>query len=318
MSNISRYGPNKAPQPPPPSQVVVKDSANSLKQELEKLTQNEALIRNAITVLQNTMHEMKKTESKMNANLTSQRSRLDYLFAYINKTKLVTDHHGTILQGPPGPVGPPGVLGLQGPPGPQGLQGPKGSPGPPGKTGIAGAIGRQGLPGVPGLRGPQGYNGTQGFKGDTGVPGPKGARGPPGVHDLSLCQHRSNSSVTTSGPYANTAISRALLAPGVLGLQGPPGPQGLQGPKGSPGPPGKTGIAGAIGRQGLPGVPGLRGPQGYNGTQGFKGDTGVPGPKGARGRPGVHDLSLCQHRSNSSVTTSGPYANTAISVVETT
>ena len=118
-----------------------------------------------------------------------------------------TDPRGTMLQGPPGPVGPPGILGLQGPPGPQGIQGPQGSPGPPGKTGITGAIGPKGLPGVPGFRGPQGYNGTQGPKGDTGAPGPKGAKAPPGVHDLSLCRHRSNSSVTTSGPYANTAIS---------------------------------------------------------------------------------------------------------------
>ena len=118
-----------------------------------------------------------------------------------------TDPRGTMLQGPPGPVGPPGILGFQGPPGPQGIQGPQGSPGPPGKTGNTGAIGPKGIPGVPGFRGPQGYNGTQGPKGDTGAPGPKGAKAPPGVHDLSLCRHRSNSSVTTSGPYANTAIS---------------------------------------------------------------------------------------------------------------
>lgn len=195
--------PNKTPQLPPPSQVVIKGTADGLKQELGRLSQNEALIRNAITVLQNTMHELKKTENKLNVTLTTQKRRLDNLFSTVNKT----DPRGTMLQGPPGPVGPPGILGLQGPPGPQGIQGPQGSPGPPGKTGITGAIGPKGLPGVPGFRGPQGYNGTQGPKGDTGAPGPKGAKAPPGVHDLSLCRHRSNSSVTTSGPYANTAIS---------------------------------------------------------------------------------------------------------------
>ena len=76
--------PNKTPQLPPPSQVVIKGTADGLKQELGRLSQNEALIRNAITVLQNTMHELKKTENKLNVTLTTQKRRLDNLFSTVS------------------------------------------------------------------------------------------------------------------------------------------------------------------------------------------------------------------------------------------
>lgn len=76
--------PNKTPQLPPPSQVFIKGTADGLKQELGRLSQNEALIRNAITVLQNTMHELKKTENKLNVTLTTQKRRLDNLFSIVS------------------------------------------------------------------------------------------------------------------------------------------------------------------------------------------------------------------------------------------
>ena len=125
----------------------------------------------------------------------------------INETGIIVDHHGNVIQGPPGPAGPRGHLGMQGPPGPQGnmgLQGPQGSPG---EIGAPGAVGPQGPPGVngsSGRQGPPGYNGSQGLKGDTGAPGP---RGPPGVEDLSLCQYKVNSTAAASGPYANSVVT---------------------------------------------------------------------------------------------------------------
>lgn len=76
--------PNKTPQLPPPSQIVIKGTADGLKQELGRLSQNEALIRNAITVLQNTMHELTKTENKLNVTLTTQKRRLDNLFSTVS------------------------------------------------------------------------------------------------------------------------------------------------------------------------------------------------------------------------------------------
>lgn len=128
----------------------------------------------------------------------------------VNKTGIIPAHPGTTLQGPPGPAGPSGPLGLQGPPGPQGPRGLPGSPGPRGTTGHPGVVGTPGPPGIAGsrgLRGPQGFNGSQGPKGNPGAPGPKGSKGPPGVHDLSLCQYRTNSSVATSGPYSNSLVT---------------------------------------------------------------------------------------------------------------
>lgn len=81
---LTETTPNKTPQPPPPSQVVIKGTADGLKQELGRLGQNEALIRNAITVLQNTMHELTKTENKFNVTLTTQKRRLDNLFSTVS------------------------------------------------------------------------------------------------------------------------------------------------------------------------------------------------------------------------------------------
>jgi len=133
-------------------------------------------------------------------------------FSQVNKTGIIPAHPGTALQGPPGPAGPSGPLGLQGPSGPQGPRGLPGRPGPPGTAGHPGAKGPSGPPGIAGprgLRGPQGFNGSQGPKGNTGTPGAKGSKGPPGVHDLSLCQYRTNSSEATSGPYAYSLVTVA-------------------------------------------------------------------------------------------------------------
>lgn len=134
------------------------------------------------------------------------------VFFQVNKSGIIPAHPGTTLQGPPGPAGPSGPLGLQGPPGPQGPRGLPGSQGPRGTTGHPGVVGPPGPPGIAGsrgLRGPQGFNGSQGPKGDKGAPGPQGSKRPPGVHDLSLCQYRTNSSVATSGPYATSLVTVA-------------------------------------------------------------------------------------------------------------
>ena len=94
-------------------------------------------------------------------------------------------------------------------------------------------------------------------------------------------------------------------------MQGPPGPQGNHGLQGPPGP---AGVAGPQGPPGVNGSNGLKGIPGNNGSQGPKGDAGEPGQVGPKGPPG--NLSLCQYRSKSSATTSGPYANSVVTVTE--
>ncbi|KAJ7374259.1 hypothetical protein OS493_007339 [Desmophyllum pertusum] len=158
--------PTTKPRPPPP-QVIMQGTADDVQQELHRLTANEDLIRNSITVLQNTMHNLRTAANKFNLDMAIQKHKLDSLMARVNNTGIIPAHPGTVLQGPPGPVGPPGPLGLQGPPGPQGTQGSEGIPGLLGTTGVPGAVGPPGHPGVVGhrgLKGPQGYNGSRGLK----------------------------------------------------------------------------------------------------------------------------------------------------------
>ena len=97
-----------------------------------------------------------------------------------------------VIQGPPGPLGPPGPSGIMGPTGPPGPRGPTGFPGdigpkgPPGPVGNEGPQGQtgppgpQGIPGPEGKPGPKGTTGSEGKEGLPGPPGPKGKRGLPG------------------------------------------------------------------------------------------------------------------------------------------
>ncbi|NXM66734.1 MARCO protein, partial [Serilophus lunatus] len=212
----------------------------------------------------------------------------------------------TLVAGPPGRKGDPGLPGLRGPPGTkgdQGIQAPLSSAWrtecgscsqlshvyrllqkskvivggiTKGVEGQKGDTGKKGDPGPRGLMGPQGQQGVPGlpgFNGSTGEPGPPGKKGEPGVPGQ-------------RGPVGN---------PGLEGRPGQKGEKGEQGPKGSPGIPGSDGLRGQKGEQGITGVPGqkgAKGDQGLAGTpgpagqKGSKGDFGAQGPKGQPGLKG--------------------------------
>uniref|UniRef100_A0A8C3RBE3 Macrophage receptor with collagenous structure n=1 Tax=Cyanoderma ruficeps TaxID=181631 RepID=A0A8C3RBE3_9PASS len=159
----------------------------------------------------------------------------------------------TLVAGPPGRKGDPGLPGLRGPPGTKGDQGVHGAKGEKGSKGSPGLSGPSGEPGVKGQKGEMGLEGPQGQKGDMGQkgdPGPQGAVGP-------------------------------------QGQQGPPGQSGYEGSPGKPGPPGPKGEAGATGQRGPPGSPGLDGRPGQKGEKGYQGLTGSPGAQGIAGPKGV-------------------------------
>ncbi|XP_072019797.1 uncharacterized protein [Amphiura filiformis] len=114
----------------------------------------------------------------------------------------------------PGPMGPPGQLGV-GLPGAQGPQGTTGPVGNPGSHGIPGIPGSQGLKGEKGdigqgLKGQSGDLGQKGERGLTGEPGAKGDEGIMGLQGLTGQQ-------------------------GIMGLQGQKGNQGQVGVKGDQG-----------------------------------------------------------------------------------
>ncbi|EDL82006.1 procollagen, type XI, alpha 1, isoform CRA_c [Rattus norvegicus] len=156
---------------------------------------------------------------------------------------------GMLVEGPPGPAGPAGLMG------PPGLQGPSGLPGDPGDRGPPG---RPGLPGADGLPGPPGTMLMLPFR-----YGGDGSKGP-----------------TIS---AQEAQAQAILQQARIALRGPPGPMGLTG---RPGPVGGPGSAGAKGESGDPGPQGPRGVQGPPGPTGKPGKRGRPGADGGRGMPG--------------------------------
>jgi hypothetical protein len=82
----------------------------------------------------------------------------------------------------------------------------------------------------------------------------------------------------------NGAVTKAKIAPGVLGLgAGAAGPGGPQRPTGATGPAGATGPSGASGPQGADGTPGAEGNPGVPGTPGTPGTPGAPGAPGAAG-----------------------------------
>ncbi|XP_037999480.1 macrophage receptor MARCO isoform X2 [Motacilla alba alba] len=207
----------------------------------------------------------------------------------------------TLVAGPPGRKGDPGLPGLRGPPGTkgdQGIHGPqgeKGSKGAPGPAGPSGGPGVKGEKGEMGLAGPQGRKGDTGEKGDPGSPGimgPKGEHGFPGVPGY----QGSPGNPGPPGPKGEAGATGQLGPPGSPGPEGRPGQKGEkgdQGPKGSPGAQGIAGLKGAQGERGIAGPPGQKGakgdqgPAGTPGAAGQKGAKGDYGPKGLKGEPGL-------------------------------
>uniref|UniRef100_A0A8C6F454 Collagen type XI alpha 1 chain n=1 Tax=Monodon monoceros TaxID=40151 RepID=A0A8C6F454_MONMO len=189
---------------------------------------------------------------------------------------------GMLIEGPPGPAGPAGLMG------PPGLQGPTGPPGDPGERGPPG---RPGLPGADGLPGPPGTMLVLPFRyGGDGSKGPIisaqeaqaqailqqariALRGPPGPMGLT----------GRPGPVGGPGSSGAK---GERGDPGPQGPRGVQGPPGPIGKSGKRGRPGADGGRGMPGEPGAKGDRGFDGLPGLPGDKGHRGERGPQGPPG--------------------------------
>uniref|UniRef100_A0A674HJT6 Macrophage receptor with collagenous structure n=1 Tax=Taeniopygia guttata TaxID=59729 RepID=A0A674HJT6_TAEGU len=207
----------------------------------------------------------------------------------------------TLVAGPPGRKGDPGLPGLRGPPGTkgdQGIHGPqgeKGSKGAPGPAGPSGGPGLKGEKGEMGIAGPQGQKGDMGKKGDPGVQGPvgpQGERGFPGVPG----DEGSPGKPGPPGPKGEAGAAGQLGPPGSPGLEGKAGQKGEkgdQGPKGSPGAQGVAGLKGVQGEQGIAGPPGQKGakgdqgPTGTPGPAGPKGTKGDSGTKGLKGEPGL-------------------------------
>ncbi|KAK2547673.1 Pulmonary surfactant-associated protein D [Acropora cervicornis] len=190
----------------PTTYITIRKPGNTdkLYHELDKATANDGLVRTALTVLQDSLHNITMETNKLNLDVINHKQQIDRLESKVKKSGFVVDGYGNTIQGPPGPMGPPGSDGMQGPPGPQGNHGLQGPPGPPG---VAGPQGPPGVNGSNGLKGIPGSNGSQGPKGDAGEPGQVGPKGPPGKNHLSLCQYRSKSIATTSGPYANSVVT---------------------------------------------------------------------------------------------------------------
>ncbi|NWX59789.1 MARCO protein, partial [Promerops cafer] len=207
----------------------------------------------------------------------------------------------TLLAGPPGRKGDPGLPGLRGPPGTKGDQGVHGPPGEKGSKGAPGPAGQSGGPGVKGqkgemgLAGPQGQKGDMGKKGDPGPQGPMGPEGHPGIPGVS--GHEGNPGLPgPPGPKGEAGATGQHGPPGSPGLEGRPGQKGEkgdQGPKGSPGAQGIAGLKGEQGEQGIAGPPGQKGAKGDKGQPGAigpmgqKGTKGDYGTKGLKGEPGL-------------------------------
>ncbi|NWS30297.1 MARCO protein, partial [Polioptila caerulea] len=194
----------------------------------------------------------------------------------------------TLVAGPPGRKGDPGLPGLRGPPGTkgdQGVHGPqgeKGSKGAPGPAGPSGGPGVKGEKGEMGLAGPQGQKGDMGKKGD---PGPQGPVGPKGQHGLPGLPGDEGSlgKPGPPGPKGEAGATGQRGPPGIPGLDGRPGQKGEKGDEGPQGSPGAQGIAGLKGEQGEQGI---AGPPGQKGAKGDQGPPGIPGPAGQKGAKG--------------------------------
>ncbi|XP_062354503.1 macrophage receptor MARCO [Cinclus cinclus] len=197
----------------------------------------------------------------------------------------------TLLAGPPGRKGDPGLPGLQGPPGTKGDQGIAGVHGPKGEKGSKGASGPAGPSGVPGVRGekgeiglagPQGQKGDMGKKGDPGPQGPVGPKGVLGFPGMPGSEG-SPGKPGPPGPKGEAGATGQRGPPGSPGLDGRPGQKGEKGEQGPKGSPGAQGIAGPKGEQGQQGI---AGPPGQMGAKGDKGLPGIPGPAGQKGTKG--------------------------------
>lgn len=70
---------SRPPPPPPPPQVIKQGGADGLKQQLDRLNANEDLMRNSITVLQNTMHSLTAAANKLNLDMVTQKHKLENL-----------------------------------------------------------------------------------------------------------------------------------------------------------------------------------------------------------------------------------------------
>jgi hypothetical protein len=144
------------------------------------------------------------------------------------------------LQGPAGPQGEIGLMGLQGAVGPQGIMGEIGP------MGLKGDTGPEGQKGDVGPKGDTGEEGKEGVKGDVGLKGDAGAQGEQGMK-------------------------------GEVGLKGDQGDKGETGSKGDIGQQGEAGPKGDVGAKGDMGPQGIKG---EIGPQGSKGDTGLQGLPG--------------------------------------
>ncbi|NWV12328.1 MARCO protein, partial [Ptilonorhynchus violaceus] len=225
----------------------------------------------------------------------------------------------TVVAGPPGRKGDPGLPGLQGPPGTKGdqglrgLQGEKGSKGAPGPAGLNGDPGVKGEKGHMGLTGPPGQKGDRGEKGNPGPygpMGPKGQQGHPGLPGLNGTTGKPG----LPGPKGEAGENGLPGLAGIPGLDGRPGQKGEkgdQGPRGSQGSPGIAGLRGEKGEKGIAGLPGqngAKGDQGPPGTSGPAGQKGIKGDYGTRGPKGEPGLKGAKGDSGSPGST-GPKGN---------
>ncbi|NXN85864.1 MARCO protein, partial [Bombycilla garrulus] len=201
----------------------------------------------------------------------------------------------TLVAGPPGRKGDPGLPGLRGPPGTKGdqgahgPQGEKGSKGAPGPSGPSGGPGVKGEKGEVGLAGPQGQKGDTGKKGDPGPQGPVGFKGEPGFPGLPG-HEGSPGQPGPPGPKGDAGATGQGGPPGSPGLDGRPGQKGDkgdQGPKGSPGAQGIAALKGEKGERGAAGLPGQKGEKGGQGPSGIPGPAGQKGIKGDYGMKGM-------------------------------
>ncbi|NWW79440.1 MARCO protein, partial [Climacteris rufus] len=224
----------------------------------------------------------------------------------------------TLVAGPPGRKGDPGLPGLRGPPGTKGDQGLQGLQGEKGTKGAPGPAGPSGQPGVKGEKGQMGFPGLQGQKGDTGRkgdPGPLGPMGPQGQHGVpglpGLNGNMGKPGLPgPKGDAGATGQRGPVGSPGLDGRPGQKGEKGDQGPKGSPGINislinacslvclfmilGLPGQKGAKGDQGPPGLTGPVGQKGTKGDYGTRGPKGEPGLKGDKGERGFSGKVLCR------------------------
>ena len=72
------------PPPPPPPQVSKQGEADGLQRELDRLTANEDLIRNSITVLQNTMHSLTAAANKLNLDMVTLKHNFNSLMLKVS------------------------------------------------------------------------------------------------------------------------------------------------------------------------------------------------------------------------------------------